>query len=53
MNIFRVPFLMERLVPDSLTGSLDSTYLKDLKTVSERTTVYGYTPVYMLMQSFI
>ncbi|KAK5791416.1 hypothetical protein VI817_006725 [Penicillium citrinum] len=31
MNIFRVPFLMERLVPSSLTGSLDATYLKDLK----------------------
>ncbi|KAJ5112342.1 hypothetical protein N7532_000387 [Penicillium argentinense] len=31
MNIFRVPFLMERLVTDSLTGSLDSTYLADLK----------------------
>ncbi|KAF9886713.1 hypothetical protein FE257_011227 [Aspergillus nanangensis] len=31
MNIFRVPFLMERLVPDDMTGSPDSTYLKDLK----------------------
>jgi endoglucanase len=35
MNIFRVPFLMERLVPSSITGSLDATYLKDLKAVSE------------------
>ncbi|KAJ5113300.1 hypothetical protein N7456_001834 [Penicillium angulare] len=32
MNIFRVPFLMERLVPDSMTGTPDSTYLGDLKT---------------------
>ncbi|CAI7654040.1 unnamed protein product [Penicillium pancosmium] len=31
MNIFRVPFLMERLVPSSLTGTLDATYLSDLK----------------------
>lgn len=35
MNIFRVPFLMERLVPSSLTGTLDATYLSDLKSVSE------------------
>ncbi|KAK1144621.1 hypothetical protein N8T08_004924 [Aspergillus melleus] len=32
MNIFRVPFLMERLVPSKMTGTPDSTYLKDLKT---------------------
>ena len=35
MNIFRVPFLMERLVPSRLTGTLDSTYLSDLKSVSD------------------
>lgn len=34
MNIFRVPFLMERLVPSKMTGTPDSTYLKDLKSVS-------------------
>jgi hypothetical protein len=34
MNIFRVPFLMERLVPDSLTGSFDSAYLGKLTSVS-------------------
>jgi endoglucanase len=34
MNIFRVPFLMERLVPDSLTGSFDSAYLGNLTSVS-------------------
>jgi endoglucanase len=31
MNIFRVPFLMERLVPDSMTSTPDSTYLAALK----------------------
>nr|AYW35863.1 endoglucanase GH5 [Evansstolkia leycettana] len=31
MNIFRVPFLMERLVPNQMTGSPDPTYLADLK----------------------
>ncbi|KAL4889352.1 glycoside hydrolase superfamily [Aspergillus ambiguus] len=31
MNIFRVPFLMERLVPDDMTGTPDSTYLQALK----------------------
>ncbi|KAJ5685689.1 hypothetical protein N7536_008308 [Penicillium majusculum] len=30
MNVFRVPFLMERMVPTSLTGPLDATYLAGL-----------------------
>jgi endoglucanase len=34
MNIFRVPFLMERLIPSSMTSTPDSTYLAALKTVS-------------------
>lgn len=34
MNIFRVAFLMERLVPDDMTGSFDETYLEDLVKVS-------------------
>lgn len=35
MNIFRVNVLMERLIPTSMTGSLDATYLADLtKTVN-------------------
>ncbi|KAE8329187.1 glycoside hydrolase superfamily [Aspergillus sergii] len=34
MNVFRIPFLMERLAPNQMTGSLDATYLKDLKSVS-------------------
>ena len=33
MNVFRIPFLMERLAPNQVTGSLDATYLKDLKSV--------------------
>jgi endoglucanase len=36
MNIFRVPFLMERLVPSSMTGTPDATYLSDLKKVGPR-----------------
>ncbi|KAJ5447015.1 Glycoside hydrolase superfamily [Penicillium cf. griseofulvum] len=31
MNIFRVPFLMERLVPSSMTGAPDATYMAALK----------------------
>ncbi|CRL18652.1 Cellulose-binding domain, fungal [Penicillium camemberti] len=31
MNVFRVPFLMERLVPTSITGTPDATYLAALK----------------------
>ncbi|KAF4242940.1 hypothetical protein CNMCM8980_010100 [Aspergillus fumigatiaffinis] len=30
MNIFRVPFMMERLVPSNMTGSTDATYMADL-----------------------
>jgi hypothetical protein len=41
MNIFRVPFLMERLVPGSITGTLDSTYLAALKSVRDRS-IDGY-----------
>ncbi|KAK2765503.1 hypothetical protein FQN54_008357 [Arachnomyces sp. PD_36] len=38
MNIFRVAFLMERLIPDDMTGKFDETYLGDLKkTVSHIT----------------
>ncbi|KAJ5895079.1 Cellulase [Penicillium taxi] len=33
MNIFRIPFLMERMVPTEMTGSIDSTYLSRLETV--------------------
>ncbi|KAF3389545.1 putative endo-beta-1,4-glucanase B [Penicillium rolfsii] len=41
MNIFRVPFLMERLVPGSITGTLDSTYLAALKSTVNYITESG------------
>lgn len=33
MNIFRVAFRMERLIPNQMTGTPDATYLNDLKAV--------------------
>lgn len=33
MNIFRIPFAMERLVPGTLTSNVDATYLASLKSV--------------------
>lgn len=33
MNIFRVQFLMERLVPEKMTGTYDEAYLKNLTEV--------------------
>ncbi|XHG03258.1 hypothetical protein AWENTII_006574 [Aspergillus wentii] len=41
MNIFRVPFLMERLVPDDMTGTPDATYLKALKSTVQSITEGG------------
>ncbi|KAJ5747665.1 uncharacterized protein N7511_009361 [Penicillium nucicola] len=41
MNVFRVPFLMERLVPSSMTGTTDATYLASLKTTVEFITDSG------------
>ncbi|PGH04213.1 hypothetical protein AJ80_08558 [Polytolypa hystricis UAMH7299] len=41
MNIFRVAFLMERLIPEQLTGSFDDTYLADLKSTVEFITSSG------------
>ncbi|KAI2689571.1 CAZyme family GH5 [Penicillium roqueforti] len=41
MNIFRVPFLMERLVPSSMTGTADATYLAALKTTVQFITDSG------------
>ncbi|PWY95434.1 glycoside hydrolase [Aspergillus sclerotioniger CBS 115572] len=41
MNIFRVPFLMERLVPDNLTGEADATYMADLKATVKTITDLG------------
>lgn len=34
LNIFRIPFLMERLVPTNMTGPFDQAYLSDLASVS-------------------
>lgn len=33
MNIFRIALMMERLVPNSMTGALDAAYLADLKKI--------------------
>ncbi|PYH43176.1 putative extracellular endoglucanase/cellulase [Aspergillus saccharolyticus JOP 1030-1] len=41
MNLFRIPFLMERLTPDSITGSFASTYLSDLKSTVKFVTDSG------------
>ncbi|OJJ46555.1 hypothetical protein ASPZODRAFT_66384 [Penicilliopsis zonata CBS 506.65] len=41
MNIFRIPFLMERLVPTEMTGTIDATYLASLKTTVEAVTESG------------
>ncbi|RAL11341.1 glycoside hydrolase family 5 protein [Aspergillus homomorphus CBS 101889] len=41
MNIFRVQFMMERLVPNSMTGSYDEDYLKNLTTVVNSITAAG------------
>ncbi|KAF7131051.1 hypothetical protein CNMCM5793_004038 [Aspergillus hiratsukae] len=41
MDIFRVPFLMERLVPSSMAGTPDATYLSDLKKTVEFITDSG------------
>lgn len=40
-NIFRVAFLMERLVPDALTSSADSAYMANLTSVVEAITSAG------------
>ncbi|CAI7671479.1 unnamed protein product [Penicillium pancosmium] len=41
MNIFRVPFLMERLVPNTLTSTPNETYLQGLKSTVEYITSTG------------
>ncbi|KAJ5912912.1 hypothetical protein N7504_001795 [Penicillium tannophilum] len=41
MNIFRVTFLMERLVPTTMTGSLDAEYLSNLTYVVNYITEAG------------
>jgi endoglucanase len=41
MNIFRIPILMERLVPTEMTGTIDATYLSGLQTVVNHITEAG------------
>lgn len=41
MNTFRIPFRMERLAPDSMTETLNATYLAGLKTVVNHITNQG------------
>ncbi|KAE9370385.1 glycoside hydrolase family 5 protein [Stipitochalara longipes BDJ] len=41
MNIFRIPFLMERLAPEAITGALDSSYLSGLQAVVSFITAAG------------
>jgi endoglucanase len=41
MNIFRIPFLMERLAQGTMTATLDTTYLAALTTVVEFITAAG------------
>ncbi|KAJ5248384.1 hypothetical protein N7524_012344 [Penicillium chrysogenum] len=46
MNLFRIPFAMERLVPGTLTSSMDATYLASLKsTVNYVTSIGGYAVI--------
>ncbi|RDW85863.1 hypothetical protein BP5796_04188 [Coleophoma crateriformis] len=45
MNVFRIPILMERISPTSITGALDTTYLADLKTVVNYVTAAGSSAV--------
>jgi endoglucanase len=45
-NIFRMPFLMERLVPGSLTSGVNAAYFADMKTlVSHITGKGGYAAI--------
>ena len=46
MNIFRIQFLMERLVPNSMTGSYNEEYLANLTSVgltSNKAGLFGLT----------
>lgn len=44
MNVFRVPFLMERMMPTSLTGPLDAAYLAGLTSVRD-VSIVGIDPL--------
>ncbi|KAF7171262.1 hypothetical protein CNMCM6106_005729 [Aspergillus hiratsukae] len=46
MNIFRVAFRMERLIPNQMTGTPDATYMSDLKaTVNAITSLGAYAVI--------
>uniref|UniRef100_Q8WZD7 cellulase n=1 Tax=Rasamsonia emersonii TaxID=68825 RepID=Q8WZD7_RASEM len=45
MNIFRVPFLMERMVPNQMTGPVDSAYLQGYSQVINYITSHGASAV--------
>ncbi|TGO20974.1 hypothetical protein BPAE_0251g00070 [Botrytis paeoniae] len=45
MNIFRVPFLLERMAQSSITASLDATYLASYKEVIDYITAAGASAV--------
>ncbi|KAJ6135796.1 hypothetical protein N7512_000956 [Penicillium capsulatum] len=51
MNIFRVPFLMERLIPGTMTGTLDETYLSDLKSTVKFITDSGAYAILIVSSS--
>ena len=40
-NIFRIPILMERIIPNSMTGSIASAYLSGLSTIVNHITGKG------------
>ncbi|KAM0100160.1 hypothetical protein ACP6JE_005221 [Aspergillus fumigatus] len=53
MNIFRVAFRMERLIPNQMTGTPDATYLNDLKAIDNEYHDMDQTLVLNLNQAAI
>ena len=51
-NIFRIPFMMERLVPGSMTSGANAAYLADMKSiVSHITGKGGYAAICAMIRS--
>ena len=48
MNIFRVPFLMERMIPTEMTGSLNTAYFEGYSEV--RTLAYSFPRILVLIR---
>lgn len=48
MNIFRVPFLMERMIPTEMTGSLNTAYFEGYSEV--RTLAYSFLRILVLIR---